>query len=253
MNSGSISDPAVYTGVIVIGGYVFSRAFVRVWRPHSDDPWNVADTLLSLPLYVYLAYLATRGAIEYGGTAEMRWTGTSETTYAFLWLYVYRSVVHMPMMFVTKMTMSHRLTMCLHHALSAVCYGLGIWTGRLHFFGCLDGMCEISTVFLNNVFFCKELRWDTKYPLPYAVNGVLLWLTYLVFRIFLFPAWLYIFFTDHFGVPGGMAKNMLELTLYPFVNVFLLVVSTKWMIPITKGMMKALRSRPDDFKPEKQE
>ena len=33
------------------------------------------------------------------------------------------------------------------------CYIMGLGFGRCHFWGCLDGCCEITTVFLNGLYF----------------------------------------------------------------------------------------------------
>merc|ERR1712176_250105 len=92
----------------------------------------------------------------------------------------------------------------------------------MHFWGCLDGMCEMSTIFLNNVWLSKEVtigNKELKELLPawaYAANGCFLWLSFLVFRIVLFPAWLYMWYSD--------VRTSPEAT---------------W-VPITRGLLKAL-------------
>jgi hypothetical protein len=74
------------------------------------------------------------------------------------------------------------------------------YVGVGHYFVCLDGCCELCTWLLNNVFLMKELGLDKIQPL-FALNGLLLWLSYIVFRLVLFPAWLYVYFTDTMSHP----------------------------------------------------
>jgi hypothetical protein len=54
---------------------------------------------------------------------------------------------------------------------------------------------QLCTWLLNNVFLMKELGLDKVQPL-FALNGFLLWLSYIVLRLILFPFWLYTYASD---------------------------------------------------------
>ena len=47
--------------------------------------------------------------------------------------------------------------MLAHHLLAIGCFVRTCYTGVGHFYVALDGCCEISTIFLNNVFLFKDL------------------------------------------------------------------------------------------------
>ena len=138
--------------------------------------------------------------------------------------------------------------MSLHHALSGFAYALSLLvTKRFAWFGCFDGLCEISTLMLTLLFVAKDglLGTNSVSKLMTSIFGLLLWLTYLVFRIALFPTWFYLFFADYAtvrasGALKSNAQNPLEANFYISTNVVLLVLSSVWFYSITKGMLKAL-------------
>mmetsp|Transcript_3122 Transcript_3122/g.9154 ORF Transcript_3122/g.9154 Transcript_3122/m.9154 type:complete len:180 (-) Transcript_3122:11-550(-) len=147
-----------------------------------------------------------------------------------------------------KVPFNHLVLMTLHHVLSVVAIGESLLTRRMQFFACLCGACEVSTIFLNNLYLSREITVggkELKDVLPHAfvcVNGMGLWLAFLFFRLCLFPYWLYIMYSDVADFPAATwdKANMVERYMYPGVTVFLLCLSTFWFIPITKGLLKAL-------------
>jgi len=103
-------------------------------------------------------------------------------------------------------------------------------------------------VFLNILLLSKSntrtAGWLTANFAPLLkLNGALLWFTFIVFRLLLFPCWLYLFATDwsHLLSEEQKAKmTWFELVTYPAVTFLLLVLSSMWFASIHKGMMKAL-------------
>ena len=76
------------------------------------------------------------------------------------------------------------------------------------------------------------------------MSGLLLWAGFVVFRLVLFPVWLYVFYVDlTVNNAPRMAEGAtwFELCFYPATMTFLLVLSSLWMVPLTKGLIKALK------------
>ena len=103
--------------------------------------------------------------------------------------------------------LSARAPMIAHHVLSIVAYSGGLSTGRMLFWGNFDGCCEITLIFLT-VLQASKLKGGTfriAGPLL-LINGICLWLSFLVFRIVLFPVWLYMFAQG--GAPPKMNSHI---------------------------------------------
>mmetsp|Transcript_29566 Transcript_29566/g.48116 ORF Transcript_29566/g.48116 Transcript_29566/m.48116 type:complete len:90 (+) Transcript_29566:582-851(+) len=68
----------------------------------------------------------------------------------------------------------------------------------MYFFAAIDGICEISTLILTIFFIFKEglLGKGPVIDRLVTIIGFMLWLSYLVFRVFLFPFWLYLFIIE---------------------------------------------------------
>eukprot|EP01065_Artemidia_motanka_P046354 TRINITY_DN7001_c4_g1_i1.p1 TRINITY_DN7001_c4_g1~~TRINITY_DN7001_c4_g1_i1.p1 ORF type:complete len:377 (+),score=92.51 TRINITY_DN7001_c4_g1_i1:74-1132(+) len=213
------------------------------WWPDHKDPVAMMDLVFSMPFYPVLAWYACAGAWELSATAEERWGETSPRARFFLELYVCRQVTHLGIQLSQKMDKQQLVLMTVHHVTSIACYTVGLFTGALHFWGCLDGVCEITTVFLDNMLLMRELD-GWKSTTAYAVNGVLLWLSFLVFRVCLFPLWLTWWYMDSSAYPE-LVRTMagpVERVQYPAVTVLLLVLSSFWFLRLTRGMVKALQS-----------
>merc|ERR1719311_1394322 len=107
-------------------------------------------------------------------------------------LYTTRNIYTLPIMFFQKMKGMHFVLTAAHHILSVICTGNALIAGNMHFWACFAFLCEITTVFLNNVWLCKEITIggapvQSYVPTAYAVNGLFLWAGFLVFRLILFP------------------------------------------------------------------
>merc|ERR1712078_750644 len=78
--------------------------------------------------------------------------------------------------------------------------------------------------------------------LVYKINGVFLWLTFVIFRLVLFSHCLRSLWVDSRDHPAVTVDTIttFEYLLYPTTNVLLLVMSTVWFVGITKGMLKQI-------------
>jgi len=108
----------------------------------------------------------------------------------------------------------------------------------------LDALCEISSVPLNILKFWRvfEIPKDTSpYKYFYVANGIFLWITYVFFRILLFPMWMVIFLNDWYHHPEfRKGLNLWEKWSGFTSTVFLFIVSCIWFGSITRGLIRAV-------------
>jgi len=162
-------------------------------------------------------------------------------------MYVTRCLLHVPVMMMQDISMRDTLLYLMHHSLSVLCFGGALCSGNMHYWSCLDGCCEVTNFFLNNVYLFKHViikgdSLQTRHPVLYVIIGAFLWITYLVFRIFLFPYWMYTWYVDVRNAPTRSWDTVsdFERYLYPSVTVFLLFLSIFWFMAITRGLLKAV-------------
>lgn len=232
-------------------------AATRAWWPSHEDQWSLADTIASVVLYPLLMWSAFRGTLELRHDVELRWRGTTAASQLFQILYVTRCILHIGVLFMQRMSRRDLWLMCLHHLLSVACFGGALLTRNCHYWACLNGCCEVTNVFLNNVWLFKEisingLRLQQHLPRLYVANGFLLWLSYVVFRLLLFPYWLYSWHADLTSAAELTWERIsnYERYLYVCVTVFLLLLSLGWFVPITSGLLKALSQSKEPQKAE---
>jgi len=202
--------------------------------------------ILALPLLLWNSF---RGAIGLSGSMDERWFQTSDASDEFLQLYISTQLFTTVLDLATPGTWKSKLPMFVHHLFSIICYGNGLVTRRMHFWGCMDGCCEATTVFLMVVNLGRvkgggvEEKVKAFLGIFWVVNGVCLWLSFIVFRLLLFPTWLYMFCVDAYKMDISVRSRLsvLELTAYPMTTVLLLGLSSMWFVRIHAGMMKALK------------
>lgn len=215
--------------------------------PTMRERLEATDLIFSLPFYFVIFALSAIASYEHWEDVNSRWHGTSTASWYFQMFYVVRMSTHSFIQwYVLAGNPKLRLQMTGHHLLSIICYGGGLVTTRMHFWACLDGLCEFTTIFLNIVFAFKTLspKDDSKYALAKVGSGVVLWAGFVVFRLVLFPAWLWWFYLDITTNPAQTwdRVGMIERYFYAGVTVVLLGLSIMWFIPITKGMLKGVRA-----------
>eukprot|EP00435_Cladocopium_sp_Y103_P019862 s2124_g4.t2 len=179
----------------------------RAVKPGEKDKVTLADVWFSMFFFPLLAFAAVAASLELRHDVQSRWQGTCFWSELYLVLYVSRMMCHIVVQPLTEMPKSLLIMMTIHHLISMGCYILGLGYGRCHYWGCLDGCCEITTVFLNVLYLFNSPSEDggkLKNHVPHwlvATNSVALWLAFLVFRLMLFPYWIYTFRQDMHQVP----------------------------------------------------
>jgi len=206
---------------------------------------EIADNISSIPIYVMFCILATKATCELWGDVHSRWHGVTMASKHFQLLYVAKVLFHFPVnCIVLQGDPVFHLLMVAHHVTSIACFGSSLITTRMHFWATFDGLCEVTNIFLTSVF---TLKWfsaqnSSTHIFANAFFSVGLWMTFLVFRLVLFPVWFYWMYVDISKHPAETWERvtMYELCFYPIVTLFLLMLSILWFVPITKGTLKAL-------------
>ena len=217
------------------------RILAPRWLPDLPT-WEAADLIGSFPFFPPLAISACIATWQLCGTIEDRWSATNTLSVHFLTAYIARQVVSFPLVYTSGASKLNQFLMTFHHALSIAAFAIPCLDSNMHmhYFGCLDGCCEVTTIFLNNLLIFRAAGKTDN--VPFKLNSVLLWLSFILFRVLLFPYWLYTWYRDIAANPA-VTKDTLtsfELTFYPFVTAFLWVLSCFWTWRLTLGMYKAL-------------
>ena len=221
---------------------------VLVLQPDQKDKVTLADVYFSMVFFPLLAFAAVAASLELRHDVQSRWQGTCFWSELYLVLYVSRMMCHIVVQPMTEMGPYLLFMMTIHHLISMGCYIIGLGYGRCHYWGCLDGCCEITTVFLNVLYLFNMPLEEGKLKdqIPHWLEATIsfaLWLAFLVFRLMLFPYWIYTFRQDMHQRPEltrGITTS-LERFIYPGTTGILLFLSSMWFIPITQGMLKTLR------------
>eukprot|EP01126_Amoeba_proteus_P030314 TRINITY_DN2_c1_g1_i6.p1 TRINITY_DN2_c1_g1~~TRINITY_DN2_c1_g1_i6.p1 ORF type:complete len:247 (-),score=13.48 TRINITY_DN2_c1_g1_i6:237-977(-) len=211
-------------------------------RTTFRDRLMMADIFFSVPYYLWLVWLCGNSVYEAYDTVEGRWLHVSWYERHFLLSYILKMLAHIPILVVTEPRSAP--LMVIHHLLSLTCYGYALYDQRMLWWGALDGLCEITTIFMNNLYLLRELGLKDKYPIVTLINGFLFWLTYIIFRLILFPVWLggvYYDITYHSSIVNWESFSPIQRFLYPFTNLVLFVLSCSWFWKINKGLNKLLK------------
>eukprot|EP01123_Difflugia_compressa_P015164 TRINITY_DN8387_c0_g1_i1.p1 TRINITY_DN8387_c0_g1~~TRINITY_DN8387_c0_g1_i1.p1 ORF type:complete len:264 (+),score=44.02 TRINITY_DN8387_c0_g1_i1:62-853(+) len=233
----SIARDIGFASMSCVIGYIISWFLVP---SSSKDRVNSCDILFSAPYYPILSYLAFHATLSMSSSTEDRFHGNVWSSYWCMILYSAGNLVHIPITFMKKQKTDYKIMMFFHHVFTIACYVVGLHYKRIWFYGSLAACCELSTMFLNNVFLFKELNVNRSIQ---TINGVLLWLSYLILRIVLFPFWAYLFIGDILASPSTTWDTLTTIERVFFVPtpVLLFLLSCNWFVGITKGMIKAVK------------
>ena len=220
-------------------------------RGEKKNMWGRADLVYSLGFIPWLMWHCIHGLVweegEYRWTSlppqTERWTRTSDSSLAFLRVYLVSTFVHIGVVFLKDVKSTMRVQLLLHHAVSLTGYAMALSSGTMHWFGMAAGVCEINAFFLTIVMLLKDLRQDSN--LLFLASGTLLFITQFLLRLALFSWILYTFVSDLWLAPSPVDLHALGVprvqAWFGFITMtVLLLLSTMWTIPITKGFAKSI-------------
>jgi hypothetical protein len=201
---------------------------------HGKGRMNIAD-LIHHQIYLFpLTYFSFVAACQLKNSFENRWYGKTWESYMCLIVYISGNFIHIPITLLKEGKVSYRIQMLTHHGISIYAYSFALYNQETLYYSCLSACCELSTIFLNQSFLLKEY---TKSPLILAINGILLWLSFIFLRLILFPYVIYNYYNDY--------CNLLDKSNHVFifyVNIIvmniLILLSLYWMKNVTRGMIK---------------
>eukprot|EP00946_MAST-07B_sp_MAST-7B-sp1_P002063 g2063.t1 len=246
--------------VVLAAGFAFAS---YVLAPQDvDEPQTLGALFLWIPIVLAMVYTAGRGSAELAWSIEERWLGMSDAADWFMRVYIASNIVAIGIEVMAWWTyerskgikLSARLPMLAHHILSIIAYINSLCVAhRMGFFACFDGLCEVSTFFLGFLQMSKikggtfAKRFQARYPRLLIVNGLCLWLSFLLFRVLLFPCWLALFLHDIYTMPYAIWAQLswFELVFYPGVTLFLFSLSCMWFVRLSKGVIKVLSAGGD--------
>ena len=231
-----------------------------VWLvPHGVvDKMAMGNCLLWGPVLPIMLYTAFSAVGSLGGSLEDRWFGSCEAGFTFIRIYcatqLLAIVVEVYGIYLDGGGIGKRLPTMFHHILSLAAFGnLMLVSRRMVFWAALAGVCETTNIFLTVLMLSKTkggpvAAWMSAHLGKLLMaNGFFLWLSFIVFRIILFPAWLILMAMDLHVMPSAMRAKIstLELTFYPAVTLFLFLISWLWFVRIHAGVLSAIRAGGD--------
>lgn len=204
---------------------------------------TLSDHLVGVVYYPVLTLLAWASTLEIYNKHSVgaRWGMTIPLSSMYTILFVAENLVHIPVVICRRQSRSLKLQILAHHFVTCWWYTYGLRTSKMEFFGTLAGCAEVTNVFLGHVMLLKEFGAPGSPWL--AINGVFLWIGFVVFRLCLFPFCLYLWYSDVSQFPEQTLQvNETFYALIYFPGILMLsVLSALWFVSITKGMISTIR------------
>jgi len=217
-----------------------------------DDRIGVARDLLMCLVLPAMTFTAFRATYDLCGSVDDRFTGITWYSTEFQRIYIAANAFQTMIDIVSPQPFMKKIPMLVHHVASIFCYCLCLGLARMHFYACWDGMCEATTPFLMVVNIGRSSggdfaqRFKDRMGFLMIVNGAGLWLSYIFFRVLLFPSWMIAFFVDIKSLPAHIwsTLTLTELLFYPATTLFLFGLSMIWFLRIHAGVIKLLSGKP---------
>ncbi|GAB5360409.1 hypothetical protein AAMO2058_000625500 [Amorphochlora amoebiformis] len=197
-----------------------------------------ADNLFNIPFLPVLCYTAIVGSASLGASVESRWAETTPESTAFLIMYMSKNIMRSVSSIALGDSKPGIWLIHIHHIVSVICFGSGLILGRLHFFGVLDGVCEVSVIFLNFKLLWRDFALKQNYI--YVINLHILAFTWFLTRIILFPIWIFIYLYDTYYYPEISIESVsrMEYFIYPITTLAIWAMSVKWFVPLMKEVKR---------------
>jgi len=225
---------------------------------------SLANLIVAVPVAVLLSSTAIHATYHSAPYELTRAFIHTESGWFFFRCYCSHNIVQLGLDLADDHPFTAKIPMLLHHTLSIYAYTIGLRSSQLFFFGTSYGVCETTNVFLNILLLSKaegpfgERVAKALGPLQ-TVNGLLLWVSFFVFRVLLFPWVLYTCYRDwtrmgastmtnaeafpqmRVGTEGYARITLWEQSQAVGCGLFLWVLSCWWFYKLTLGVIKTLR------------
>jgi hypothetical protein len=125
-----------------------------------------------------------------------------------------------------------------HHISAIIAVGINNVYRKFMLFPLIFAVTEITTPFVNQRYFLDKA--DMKSRKRYTVNGLLMWLGFVVVRCSMIPISIYILYVQSEAMVKGMPLFVRIAVYAQIVN--LSTLNSYWTYKITQGLIKALKS-----------
>lgn len=127
-----------------------------------------------------------------------------------------------------------------HHCLVIVMFSVILYYPHLLFYVCWAATVETTGLCVNYFFIDKKLHPNGP---PNITAGVLMWLSFLVFRLLSLPALLIVAAIDIVSRPSiATEQSLAYLLLNAFSAVCVVSMSAMWFVKMTRGILKVLNT-----------
>lgn len=223
---------AVWSFVMLLSYAVATALLKRSTGLRDKKLQRIAGFVGMYPFFVAMVFFAHRGVMEIFLAHASRTNDSSPSTDTFIHIYIASNIIAALGQLQTEEGALLAQLMA-HHVLSIACFAGGFYFDRFRFWTAFAGLCETTNLFLVPVFAAKELP-QIKFQSWYKFNGLLLWVTFVVYRLILFPVWLYVWYSD----VKPLDVSPFEQYGYPSTIFALLVLSCFWFMQIHRGLVK---------------
>lgn len=196
---------------------------------------ETADAAVQILFYVASIWLSISSIQSYSGSGPNERIGRStELSSSCMNLYLMRTILHLP--FVLGYKFNKRPTL-LHHLMTGGGSLYCIWTGRIHFYCSYMVLTEVSSLPLSVLFLAKQYGLEkTK-----MVSGILLLVSFFLFKILLLPYIVYLYIQDATSMTADL--TFYETYIFPLLASLLFFLYVFWFEKIVSGARKMLSKR----------
>lgn len=201
--------------------------------------WDQTITGFAHSSFVSICYLVVLHDVFFNGTVEDHWAKST-------WFSRHGIASHMSFSLYEMsiyVMVGKPIHFYMHHVLVILCFASFLVTGRGHLWCCWLGLVEASNPFLCLLSLMRQVP-ALKATMFYYVNGFLLWLAYVVFRVVspLFSVhYMYVEMRDRKDVAWvseDRSYNVAWIALMVVSVSFVYILSLIWFSVITKGLYK---------------
>uniref|UniRef100_A0A7S1B0D7 TLC domain-containing protein n=1 Tax=Noctiluca scintillans TaxID=2966 RepID=A0A7S1B0D7_NOCSC len=216
-------------------------------RTHWSERIADSEVFFGVPFATFISCGAVHSALLLRNDEIF---GTTWTSQFLLRLYVAGQLQRI-LVALLKLLGSHEwgkvALVCGYHFMCASAVWMVISTDVVHFFAVFALCGEITTIFLNIFYIFKmPLGCLKRVGCLHCATGMILWLSFVVCRLALFPVWLVLFYKQRVRLADALPKFL--VVWYISTICILLVLSILWFVPITKGLFKSMAPAKDNRK-----
>ena len=113
------------------------------------DRLYFGSTLVATPTSWIMGYYCVDAVFALGHSLDARFFLRTPASTRFMHVYIAANICNLLVELLGDKKFAKKIPMIGHHLLSIVAYGAALRTGRMHFYACLDGLCEVTNTFLN--------------------------------------------------------------------------------------------------------